>query len=387
MSERAYKRLIEECIHTVINQGAQSFTDVCRACKGAFPLEVYEAVKRLHLESHPSIAEINLDLKVDNFVIEDFQPEPSPINFEWRFTYNTAKKLSDYVKSFGNRVLCIGTPSVFRFLISQGVDAQLIDCNKFLLHTYPSSIANRIYTKSIEEIGKSESINSAFFDTIIMDPPWYVDQIINWVKIARKLIKQHGTIVLTLFPELVRPSAILDRAEVFAFLDKIGTVKKIESIVEYEIPVFERETISALNLPVIGNWRLGDLITLNPNSDNPLLSSTTFTQINEEWNHFRFGQQLVGVKTKIINDRIKVESPLKDGSFLLKSVSAREVVRNNISFWTSRNRVALVTNTEKVCDFLTKLDQGNQPESLINSIAIDDEEKTSLKILLALIGW
>lgn len=384
MSEQAaYYKILDETLLGALRDGISSFADLCRISQGASPAEVLSAIRRLQIEvdylNHSSDPWGDIKQRFD----EPWWPEPSPSDYEWRFTRSTAEFIGALASKSGRRILCLGTPTVFRYLVSQGVDAHLVDRNPLLTGTFPKALQDRILTVDVSELSKSTPANS--YDLVVMDPPWYSDHFAYWIQVGADLVSKNGNLIFPIFPALIRPSAIGEREALLKAITHLGSSRIIPDAVIYETPLFERETLSGLGVPYIDTWRKADLITLKlsarPNSDLPAPQE-------DQWRHFLFGTQVISLRN-LPQDKssITIRSPYDSGSFLLRSVSARDPARSIIGLWTSRNRAAVVTGAHRIVKFLDDLEHGVSPNLAVRSAMSNQSEKVALDTLIALIGW
>ena len=377
-----YRQQLEHAVKRAFGGGTTSFSVICRACRGAFPAEVLSVIDDLDLRR--SLRDDSIASEFDRaHHIDRLWPEPSPIDYEWRFSRKTAQHIGNLAIKSGKNILCLGTPTVFAYLIDEGIDALLIDRNPFISTAFNDLYGRKIVNADIATL--SHSLNSFSCDTVVMDPPWYPDHFNYWLRTASILCMNKGTIIFSMFPELVRPSATHERATLFSKLQKLGSFNLVSSALSYETPLFEEQTLSTLGIPVVATWRTADLVTLKLTpSSSPI---NVEPPIEDQWERWRFGTQIVGLRRDDSGvEDISIESPYEEGSFVLKSISARDSVRAKISFWTSRNRVAFVTGKTRIATFLRIIQDGTKPMDAMTLIRAKSHERAALEVLIALIG-
>jgi hypothetical protein len=184
--------------------GASSFAAICREAKGAFPTEVAHSLTRLGhpVKSAPSSA----DEDGSGSPWEPWWPEPSPVDYEWRFTARTAQELATVaVHLTKGRILCLGTPTVFSLLASWGADVLLVDRNSLLRTVFDSVVLNKVLITDIDAFVNSSSLG--VFDAVILDPPWYPQHLMRWLSAATRLARPQAPILFPFFRELVHPPA------------------------------------------------------------------------------------------------------------------------------------------------------------------------------------
>ena len=370
-----YYKLLKHLVVSSLDQDTYSFEEICRYCKGAFPSDVLETIKQLKLDSKVQFGSEKKRKK------DIFQIDASPIDFEWRFTKETATNISKLALTFGDKILCLGAPTIFKELLSAKVDPCLIDRNPFLKDVFPHASEEQLLISDIVKFKKNRP--SRLFNVVVMDPPWYLPHTLFWLQIATKFLSSNGVIVIPIFPELVRPSAIEEREYLFSVLKKFGEIQHISQII-YNTPLFEQETLSNLGILGAKNWRATDLFVLK--IKNLPFNSVPEPPKEKEWYRFKFGTQIVGItNSNEDNQEITIKSPYKDGSFLLKSVSLRDSTRSKISFWTSRNRVAIITGVERILKFLVFIQQDESYDYALKKVAKNKKEYQALKKLITLI--
>src|SRR5947199_7472023 len=80
-----------------------SFEGLCRACNGAFPSAIVGAARAAGL---PKTTARDSSLNPS----DPFEPEPHPLDFDWRFTNESANHLADLALQNGTSLACLGTP-------------------------------------------------------------------------------------------------------------------------------------------------------------------------------------------------------------------------------------------------------------------------------------
>jgi len=350
-----------------------TFEEICQNSEGAFPTLVKDIVdNRCYKITNETIIYTN---EPENI------PEPHPIDYDWRFDDKSAMKLANYCFTKRSNILCVGTPSVFKYLINRNCHITLIDRNPHICNYY-SKISDDIINIDFMQYNKK----SILFDTIIMDPPWYTNVIKSWLLKSLKFSKVGTRIILPIIPKLVRPSANFERTDIFNLMNEIGFFWKLPFKIYYKTPLFEQETLSYYNLPQLLNWRVCDFIVLY------ILNNSTRRKfeypLEYKWQRFIIGNQTI-VLRKLIDDNgatIKVSSLYSDGSFILKSVSNNHYIRNSINLWTSRNRVMKVYGFKRIFSFLKEIELGGNPKHLISKFSNNNEELAALELIEKLIG-
>ena len=366
MEEQEYKKKVVELIAPYLNKTNIDLTELAKIAQGITPLELIEIVKLTPPREKSEISSIET---ISNL-------EPNPIDYDWRYDKNTIKNLANMLKSRHSKIGCFGVPSVFKELVNKS-NVILFDINPFLKMEF------QLFNDKVIQVDLNNEIVEGYnFDAIIMDPPWYNNYYLQWFKQSINNLKHGGSIYTSKFPPLVRPSAKEDWQSILEEVGGFLSPEKKEIELLYETPTFERETFESIGLFNIGNWRRADLVSFNLKNK---VNQTLNTGHKNEWKRYRFGNKIVSLKigSDDFGD-IKVKSPYDDGSYTLKSVSQRHIVRNQVNFITSRNKSLIIKGTGKVDLFLQKLSQTSNINSVIDN-SYTPEEVQALKIIHSLI--
>jgi hypothetical protein len=377
-----YEWQIEAAVQLAVRLHIRSFESICQSCSGAFPVDVLSAIERLSLAG--AITGSQVIFPQDDASCEEDNkstiPEPSPMDYEWRFSEETAESISRLAANLGDKLMCFGTPTVFRCADGKGA-AFLVDRNPFIKELLNVSARTQTIIADISDLKPDPTLGT--FDVIVMDPPWYENHFAAWLRAATFFGRKGTKVITTLFSTLVRPNAADERDSILALLRKLGNVAIMPHRVVYETPRFECETLAQFGIHGLRSWRTADLIQLTLN--DPLALLHTPQPNVQRWHRFRIGTQLIGVADKPEGGTVTVKPPYKDGSFLLRSVSSREPFKPIIGFWTSRNRAAIVTGNQKIIAFLGRLEAGMDLNDAMDH-NWDSHDKAALRNLVDLIG-
>lgn len=358
-----YERELEIRVKQALNSGCESIEEICRQAEGAFPTFVAACLERLGLApgilSHESLGDpVLLD-----------SPEPHPIDFDWRFNKSTAETLAEFIALSAHRIACFGTPTIFESLVRRQKETLLIDRNPFLFPTN-NSICRSDITSDLS------TFPAGTFDTVVIDAPWYNDHMLTWFGKALEILETGGRIIFTTFPRLTRPSAEFERSELFRNLESLGKISPLEIGAAYETPLFELETLRALGLPALHSWRRTDFLSLRVHTQRPF---TVQKMATPQWHRFVVGKQVIAVKNDAPSEQIGPLEPLyEDGSFVLKSVSARDPMRNRINVWTSRNRCLRVRGTPHLLRFFSMIRGAASTEDVIAGTSQSESDRQAL---------
>lgn len=388
-----YRSRLVQAVQIAVGNGAETVTDLCRGCAGAFPTDVVAAAREVlgaAIDQWPHRRWPDDALGTEDAAVPSM-PEPHPIDFEWRYTAATADAISGMLGDLGGRIGCFGTPSVFVRLLHGAADAVLVDRNPGLRRHFGAHLHHRMRMTDLSQLqpGSGAVLDGADrFDTILLDPPWYVGHTLAWLAYALSSLRKGGRVVVTLFPELLRPAALHERDQLLRILRSLGRVRRLEVLPRYTTPMFESETLSAVGLADLGQWRTGELVEVTVRDPSAHRIDVPVVE-NPAWERVQLGRQVVAVRhdPDTYARPVSVQPVAETGSFLLRSVSARDPVRQRVTVWTSRNRGALVTGTEVVYRFLAGLADEASPNELFDTDREFAEARPALQTILALVGW
>lgn len=345
VAEADYLARLGDELHRTMEWGIDSLTDLFRAGLGATPDIILDILNGSH-----NPADIPSNIRPAEVIVED--PELHPLLFEWYFDSASARFVAEVGLGAGHDILCLGTPSVASQLATASVrpDVTLVDADESVANRFPSLSKARVHVGELGSFRLSRS-----YSVVIADPPWYFEDTMRWLEVAATAVRDGGTIVLPLFPELTRPSATRERTRILAEAGSLGQVELWNGRVTYRTPGFERHALAALGVKDTGDWRQGDLLAIRHVShlSKPWPTSRVHMGL-EGWRRFTVGPQVVMLR----DIETTSQSPV---TFLpiagcprnvLTSVSERDPRRSLVGLWTSRNRVAAVGDVAKAARLL-----------------------------------
>lgn len=274
------------------------------------------------------------------------------LDYEWYFTQESALRVARLLEP--TEALFLGAPTVaISWAASGGSNGVLVDRNRLLttrwldwpvgLGFFPQDLRANLAVSP-------RSFAGAFFDS-----PWYLRPTLRWLQQASRAVVREGLIAFVLFPELVRPAALLERQRVLSFASTLGPLDIVPNALEYTTPLFEVEARGAAGVSGHNRARRGDLVILrnrwpyegSPNREAPP---------SAKWDTYRLGRQVVKLRRQSAGRTDATLSAVEGcEGWILPSVSARDLRRPRIDLWTSRNRVAQVGDRARVAHALSHL--------------------------------
>lgn len=322
---------------------ADQFQTLCRDMQGAFP----DLVK----SSMAGVVAAGRATSLSERAEFDFEgPEPSPVDFDWRFDGRTTRRLAAALIGGNNReVLCVGTPTVYAAIRALGGHAFLIDRNPLLAR----SLSDGRFL--IADLSTEENLASRVnhkFDIAVVDPPWYGEAYELWLARTLPLLRPGAEILVVMFRRFTRASAQEERTQLLKGFERLGRVSFEPFEAVYSTPPFEQEVLSRLQLPWMPSWRAGDIlkIELHPDPDSSLLRPLAWPV--SKWERFDLGDQVIAVKQVAGDDgplQVANEFPSE-----IMTVSQRDPMRALYTVWTSRSKAAVVKGTKRLLTILNK---------------------------------
>ncbi len=338
-------RLAVELRRALDYHHAGTLTELLRAGRGATPDVIVDLLRGSGSYDTLPTAVLQPDQEAE-------KPELHPLLFEWYFNDFTARFIAEVALGAGRDILCLGTPSVAAQLSRASVrpDVTLVDADESVNVRFPSLATARVHVGELGTFPTSKSYN-----VVIADPPWYFSDTMRWLAIASNAVREGGTILIPLFPELTRPSAETERNAILDAAGRLGTVELWTSDVIYRTPGFERHALTALGIGKTGDWRSGDLMVVRR------VTGTADWKLDgrihrglEGWRRFSIGEQVLMLRDFETTSQTPATFLPIAGcpQNVLTSVSERDPRRSLVGLWTSRNRVAAVGNVRQAARLL-----------------------------------
>ncbi|ADM10545.1 hypothetical protein PB2503_12524 [Parvularcula bermudensis HTCC2503] len=349
MSELPFERRIDLWMLDVLHRQPSSFLQVLRSLPGVFPSAALASLRRLHRADRlnaPTLRLLEYQARSEYGPIEvDLTlPPPHPLNYEWRFTHESAQfMISEAKRRSGvhGQILMLGTPGVARSALKvrpgQGLTFLGEDNHVTrLLEAENNSVGSPI---TLHRCGAS--LPAGFADTVLLDPPWYTDFVEKMLRTAAFACRSDGVVLFSLAPVGTNRSAYKHRADVFSLAESYGL--QLESINEaalaYETPYFEANALRAAGLGAPAVWRRADFATFRKSSGVVERTDTSSTS-QSQWIDLQVGRMRVFVR-RSVGATVGASAalrPLLDGD-ILPTVSRHDPRREGADLWTSGNRI------------------------------------------------
>lgn len=345
--EVEYGRALDFRLNELTQRPDATFTSIVQRAHGAPPDRVAQRLEVLFPSSH-----ILSEMRTQPVPLPDASdPELHALNFEWYFTDNTVAALAAHLGDSPEPVLCLGAPTIAYHLATSGRPACLVDSNELIGARFDIKDAPQVWIADLAApITFGRNFSRVFFDA-----PWYPEQTAYWLWQASRAVTTNGLVAFSLFPRLLRPTAARDRHTILAMAESLGSVEILTGALEYTTPRFAAETLSHDGLRLGGNWRRGDLVLVNVSRPG-YLQAPAPPAVNGDWATFVLGKQVIKLRRGITRTLASPIAPLAAcPHFTLSDTVRLRTIIDDIDVWTSRNRVAQISdagNFAHVLNFL-----------------------------------
>jgi len=272
-------------------------------------------------------------------------PDPHPLDFDWRWTAQTATGLVTRCTGTtgpGDTIALLGTPT----LLPLAVDAP--HRRHWLLLEASTATTSVLAARWPEHVQRCDLATGQLphlsARVVVADPPWYPEHTRAFLWAAAHLSIPGATILLAQPALATRPGILDERAGLLAYAHGIGLelAAICPSTLAYTCPPFEQRALAAtgLSASVPSDWRRGDLIELRRTTAPP--GPRPRQPSHERWDEITAGRAR-------IRFRLDTEEPGQHGADprliplvpgdILGSVSRRNPIRAHVRVWTAGNRV------------------------------------------------
>jgi len=353
---REFESQVDGWMRIALGNAHLGFARLLDALPGVYPTEVLASVRRLvdAGEIDGSIqGRLLLESRQGTEGIRDHSrllPPPHPLDFEWRFTDEASRALLETSAALGRPsgpCLLLGTPGVALEAIVRRDTRPLHFVGED--NAVTATLGRLAKGSSVSVATCEQTLPVAAFDSVIVDPPWYIDFIRPMLAAAASALKIHGYVLLSLPPAGTRPGIELDRRESLRIAASMGltVVRQSLAAVGYQTPYFELNALRALGIEAPVTWRRGDLFILRK-TEKLCIEMPQFVRPGPPWVEAVIGRMRIRVRGEDsgIGDRPRLLT-LVDGD-ILSSVSRRDPRRSSANVWTSGNRVFACTDPSAV---------------------------------------
>ena len=348
-SDAQFARFVRAAVVRAIQNGARTFGDLLLNLPSIHPTEALAAIGRI-----PRLPGVDVEvlgqIRADASVRPQGRagggsllPLPHPLDFEWRFSDETCRKLlaaASEMTRRGETILLYGTPGLAYAAVLLPVrNRRVVFVGADNAVTRRLRALNTMAGRPISVV-VGEGVQRKCASVVVVDPPWYPDYLNPLLRSAAEACRSDGVVLASLPPLGIRPGAAGERYALELFAERLGLdrVDVEELTISYETPFFEENALTAVGIYVPAIWRRGDLVVYKRRKAAGDQSAVPDSP-RESW---------VEVEIDGMRIRIRVNpgaSAAKEGLHslvrgdVLPSVSRRDPRRAEANVWTSGNRI------------------------------------------------
>lgn len=358
LSKLPFEHRVDTLVLSALESNTKGFPELLTSLPGVFPSALLASLRRLHRSEiigsqHFAMLEHDAKRRRDVHTYCRVLPPPHPLNYEWRFTNESALNILNVAcqsTSPNGKILLYGTPGVARASLRSGIPQAVTflgEDNEVsrILHAENEKRGSHL---DFQLCGSRLLCNEA--DAVIIDPPWYQEYIASMLTSAAFACKVGGKIHFSLAPVGTSRSVYDQRADVIRLAKSLGLeLSKIEAgALRYETPFFEANALAASGLAPVAEWRSADLVTFTKVAHVDLLCDTN--SLNpDSWQEVTIGRMRLFVKNDAGSD---TTGPFRLGQLVpgevLPSVSRKDPRRRDANVWTSGNRIFKASDPTRI---------------------------------------
>lgn len=379
-----------------------TFEELCRKCKGLYPTMINSILNELDVDKYCvpvyttdcTAYAINLG-NGQQRMITDILPN-NPVLSSWYYSWDTCYKLGNLALWKNKRILFLGSPRLFEYFAAKGlgeelvlVDLDNVVINALSKHYLASTSGKKVsfFQGDINDFDFSQfsEEHSDLFDSVFLDPPWYPECYAPWLNTALSLVKPTGCIVFSLFPPLLRPTAISERTEILNRSRKIAnTALLCSDLSEYDTPSFEKKELEQAGLELRHNWKISDVVVLTGITSNIFSDDVCITKDYLLWKDFDWQNMrwFLDCSRDFSNNPHLITAP--QGIRFLKNPSKRNPQFKEINLLSSHGHGLCISDPAKFMHIVHKLQYAGQGMSYREVVCNLDIDQSSKQILYSL---
>lgn len=368
-------------IRYAVARGARTTAEIARECGGIFPPEIESLLERLiadgHLrykndEYHPK-AQTRSPLRQPLKLI---LPEPHPLDYDWRFTPETAARLTQLVLDYSRlhrRVLLLGAPTILAGLAAHTSPPQtvMLDWSDALVNFVGSQL-----TDALLDIQQHDLLSGTLWqppeqvDVTLCDPPWYPEYYTAFLAQAAYTTHVGGVVLASLLSPHIRPDAIHERNHVFQEAHEMGLALEgvASGVLAYMPSTFEVNSLHTAGMDLPDDWHYGDLAIFRKFTNNPNLPDVVgdIARNGTHWHEILLGRRKIKLRGDL-SDHASPQLVSIEPNDTLPTVGRGYDGRANVDLWLWDNRVFQVRGKAAIWAALHQV-SGEPPPYAVDSI-------------------
>jgi hypothetical protein len=342
---------VDGWISRALGHGPCHFAELLSRLPGVYPCTVLKALSRIQQDGRldPNLA-ATLEREASTFIpavgaTTDILPPPHPLDFEWRFTGDTARKILSIAHALTkphDSILLFGTPAVAAAATTASFDRAVVFVGEDNRVTDSVVTLNKLAHEPIHvQIVTARQHMPVNAGVVVVDPPWYPDFMRPMLALAASACRVGGHVLISLLPVGTRPGAERDREWIIAYLRRFSLhpVETTANALTYDMPFFEANALAAAGLRgVPAHWRRGDLLVSQKTGTES--APMVIAPREKAWHDIAVGRMRLFVNRSVSGAPYRAAGleSIVPGD-ILPTVSRRDSRRRKAQVWTSGNRV------------------------------------------------
>ncbi len=348
ITQTEYDRLVVQLIRErLVSDRNSTFDDFVRSLPSVYPTNVLcalDVIAKTSTKARSIAAAVRRPSLVRSRSVAATYLESvaHPLDYDWRFNSETVRFLlrkAESVSSPTSVWIGLGTPSLFHpDVISDAKRVRfLLDSNPTLPRLFQEMAQTEVRICDLLR----EPIPDITGDIILLDPPWYYDEMAGFLWVARQVCRP-GAFAFLSVPQIgTRPGMKNELERLAKWIDRLGfRIQSFEpNVLSYDSPLFENLALKGEGVvKYLADWRRADLLILRPVQSAKVPRPTVQFQ-SEQWEEIEIGRVRVRVvadkgrcyRSPILRSLTENDRPV--------TVSRREPRRQKAKIWTSNNRI------------------------------------------------
>lgn len=356
IAHAAFAAKIDTLTQAAVSDGAIGFAELLLRLPSVYPTELLASLERLAqrgiiagtfaAEAYREAARSGTASAESRSLL----PLPHPLDYEWRFTPDAARKLLNFAADLapiGGDLLLFGTPGLAVEALALPINRRLSFLAEKNSVTERVISLNRATGSPISIAFCSGGLPRDSADAVLLDPPWYPDFVRPMLAAAACACRTGGFVLISLPPVGTRPNAEADRDITIRFAKRHGLalIDHQELTIGYDTPFFERNALAAAGIHPPPRWRRGDLVIFQK-ARAPAQPLVPVAGYRQNWTEVMIGRMRLFLKgtDSMRSDHVSLISVV-DGD-VLPTVSRRDPRRRQAEVWTSGNRIFRTNNPQ-----------------------------------------
>jgi hypothetical protein len=336
-------RAVEQELDDALANAPVEFAALLQALSSVDPLVVVGALRR-RAEHGSASAAVLLAAAFADRGEGPISPRPiaHPLEYDWRFTAETATELVARLgrtTGAGQTIGYLGAPAAFALAAQELPGRQHVLLDRSARWPAPPSGRARIISVDLLR----DPLPALELDAAVLDPPWYPEYHDAFLWTAASLLRTRGVALASFPPLTMRPGVAAEREEIIGNAVRAGLLVEHHEplVLRYETPPFERAAFAAAGVRAVpDDWRRGDMLTLRKTDDRAAKRPAPSSR-EPEWTFVEIDgiplamRELDAASETITSPLIEPAVP----GVVLPTVSRRDSARADAVLWSSRNRI------------------------------------------------